>query len=552
MAEALAEQEEFPPADQVQPQAPQAAPQSKDPTGEYLFRKQQGVLSDLEGRAIETKSNQAQEAMIRDAAQQKLESLTPGMIDAAKGVEGAAQNIMGQQAPHFPAPPKLQNFINKDQANIMMGVASLIAGFNSNGRMRGIRANQALAAGINGYVNGNLEMAKLGLEDWKHQIEQQKLEFETMRQNNLDILNASGKSLEAKKLETEMAMKPYGMKLEGFKVGQDYVNDVVKIDTQMAQIIGKMEESIKPATSAIQMLSLEERIRHNKAMEAKTGGPGGDETILGIPKSQIPQAQPGQKNEAFLNMLSPFDQNIVKQLVNRQLTAKDFGGFGAQASARRFQYEAAASTYDPGFKGYGYDVNAKAEKEATPGGPVGSNELAINTLPHHVDQYIENFKKLNNSQVQRWNSARNRMTTEFGDPALGNVQAAAYVVSEELARVAKGGRAAPDKDEVNRFLSIFNTSDSPEQAIGKAWETLKIAGGRLAAIQETYNKMGLDRQVLTPEAKALIKKYQPKNAPTPDWLGGGSAGTPAARRTAKDKNGKPIYTLDGKTWFYEE
>ncbi len=539
MAEALAEQEEFPRADQVQPQVPQAAPQSKDPTGEYLFRKQQGILSDLEGRAIETKSNQAQEAMIRDAAQQKLESLTPGMIDAAKGVEGAAQNIMGQQAPHFPAPPKLQNFINKDQANIMMGVASLIAGFNSNGRMRGIRANQALAAGINGYVNGNLEMAKLGLEDWKHQIEQQKLEFETMRQNNLDILNASGKSLEAKKLETEMAMKPYGMKLEGFKVGQDYVNDVVKIDTQMAQIIGKMEESLKPATSAIQMLSLEERIRHNKAMEAKTSAMGG------LDISSLPPPVPGQKNEELLKRLDPATAELVKRMAAGDLPVSGFGGLGVK---EREKLLTLATLYDPNFNARKYGLLDKTAKELTPGGPVGANVLAINTLVHHVDDYAEQFAKLDNTQIQKWNAAKNKLQTEFGDPALNRLKVPLGLVAAETARVVKGGRAAPTEDEIKYWERTFDTSASPEQAKQVVWQALQGVGGRLSALRdEVKRQTGQDYDPLNADARQLIMKNKPKGVPTPSWLGGAStSATNSYPKAVNPKTGETLIFKDGK------
>src|SRR5512135_381483 len=182
--------EELSPIDEqdLPPAQPSGAPltraQEDQRIADYATSRLQLTSADVESQRQALETNRLQEQQAREKAAEALKPKIQDVQNAIPGLEQAAQTISQQQTPSLPQPPKLASFLNKDTANMMMAIASVVAGLNSNGRVRGIRANRALAAGINGYVSGNLEVAKLGLEDWKNQMETQLKENEMMRQHN--------------------------------------------------------------------------------------------------------------------------------------------------------------------------------------------------------------------------------------------------------------------------------------------------------------------------------------------------------------------------------
>ena len=275
------------------------------------------------------------------------------------------------------------------------------------------------------------------------------------------------------------------------------------------------------------------------------GGAGGAgmNSVLGIPMTDIPEAPPGQKNEAFLGMLPAAQAQMVRMMDDGSLPVSGFGGFAVKD---RNELLKAAAIYNPKFDARKYGIMTKTAGEFTPGGKVGNNVLAIRTLPHHIERYAELFGKLNNSQVQRWNAAKNKMATEFGDPALNNLKVPLGFVASEIARIVKGGNAAPVEDEVKFWTATFDSKSSPAQMRGVVWEALQGAGGRLEEVENYYKQiMGKEFGVITPELRELILRNKPKDAPTPSWLGGGEPkrGTKATYEQVKElvyKNGGDI------------
>lgn len=184
-----------------------------------------------------------------------------------------------QTAPTLPEPPRMQNFLNRDVAGNMLAIATLIGGINSNGSIRSIRANQALAASVNGFMEGNLLVAKLGLEDWKNQVFKQAKEFEMIRQNNNDIMNADGKSLEAKQAEVDLAMKPFGMRMELLKNKHQFVRDMATLDHNLFEIVDatiKTAAKVDPTIAALNLRIKEAQARTAEAhaRQAEAGKPG--------------------------------------------------------------------------------------------------------------------------------------------------------------------------------------------------------------------------------------------------------------------------------------
>jgi hypothetical protein len=237
----------------------------------------QSVISDLETlrkREQAGTTEQVESLKKKETAQAPLRTEA---IEAMRAREAAGGALAAQPVPSLGQPPKLQNFMDRDTANMMAGVASLIAGFNSNGRIRGLRANQSLAAGINGYMKGAYEKAYLGLQDWKNQVEAQLTEFKMMRQQKLDILNASGMTLEDKLAEIKLVGAPYDNQLIQAKQEKEGIDGVLAIDKEMAQIINATEKTLQKADPTMQHLKEQEmqsRIRLNqaRAMVAESSG----------------------------------------------------------------------------------------------------------------------------------------------------------------------------------------------------------------------------------------------------------------------------------------
>lgn len=249
-------------ADEMESDLPDvSSPQPLTPgaiSPELALSRAEAVFQDLklQQQALETARMGSQENL-----RQMEEQTAPqreGVTQAAQQVGQVAQNIIDtQKAPTLPEPPRMQNFLNRDAASMMLSIGTLIGGINSNGSIRSIRANQALAASINGFMAGNYKVAELGLVDWKNQMEKQVKEFDMIRQNNNDILNASGKSLEAKRFELQMAMAPFGMKQKLFDNQRTFIADAVKLDHELFEINGAMARGIGAANVALDKLPLE-------------------------------------------------------------------------------------------------------------------------------------------------------------------------------------------------------------------------------------------------------------------------------------------------------
>lgn len=205
--------------------------------------------------------------------EQGLEQTAPqraGITQAAQQMGSIADRIaQTQTAPTLPEPPKMQQFLNRDVASAMLSLGTMIGGINSNGSIRSIRANKALAGSINGFMEGNMTMAQLGLQDWKNQMTKQVSEFEMIRQNNSDILNASGKSLEAKRFELQMAEAPFGMKQKHFENQRTFLADAVKLDKEFLEINKAIMGTVSKVDPTIAALNLRIKEAQAKTAEAR-------------------------------------------------------------------------------------------------------------------------------------------------------------------------------------------------------------------------------------------------------------------------------------------
>lgn len=276
--------------------------------------------------------------------------------------------------------------------------------------------------------------------------------------------------------------------------------------------------------------------------------------------AKLPSGTPGQKNEALLATLDPNTAQLVKKMANYELPISGFGGLDIKTRTRLVQL---AALYDPSFDVKEMQTRTKVQADYSPAGATGRNIIAINTIAYHLDQFKKAYEKLDNRQIKLWNTAQNKLKTNFGDPTITAVQVPANAIADEMARILKGGTASPTNEDTELWQSIYGTSMSKAQMQATIWQSFEVAGGRLKQISTAYERaMGKPRDDLWPDTKAIIAQNKPRNEPTPSWLrdtsgtnGTGSSiprGIPSgSKRTERTIKGKPAWLAPDGMYYPE-
>lgn len=471
-------------------------------------------------------------------AEQSLEATAPqraGITQAAQQMGSIADRIaQTQTAPTLPEPPKMQQFLNRDVASAMLSLGTMIGGINSNGSIRSIRANKALAGSINGFMEGNMTMAQLGLQDWKNQMTKQVSEFEMIRQNNRDILDASGKSLEAKKFELEMAMAPFGMKQKIFENNRTFLADAVKLDHELFQINQAMMGTISKVDPVLAQLRL----------ETAQVGLAGKKLDLQKKQMEIGAAQEvqnlaGLSGDDLLRALPPGDAALVQKVANYEIPISGFGGMDAKTRQRILPL---VSMYKPEFDATQYATRAALRKDFT-SGKAAANIRSLNTAVSHLDSLKKAGDELDNGPLQLWNRIANAGLTAVGDPRVTRFENAATAVEGELATVFKG--TAGTDQEIKQWRQNISAIQSPEQIDGGVKQVVELLGGRLQALRDQYEK-GIGEvggfTILSPKSREILSKIgvDPNSLEKPTGVGaapsgGGPSGLPAGGTLLKGK-----------------
>lgn len=464
-----------------------------------------------------------------------------------------------------PAAPNTQEMLKPTSLQQTFGMASIFA-LLSVGIAKGsaIYGLKALGGFMEGAHAGNVEQAGAALKDFNSNMQRVHASNESSLQEYNAIFNNKKYTLEmqehafklkALEFNDELALQEYAQK--GMTGTHALLRERAKVDFTFAKEMQRYTE-------------WEAKIAYQKQKmaQAASGGMGG------LDLSTLPPPQPGQKNEELLKRLDPATAELVKRMANYDLPSSGFGGLDVKTRSKLTQL---ATLYDPNFSASDYGVRAGTKTEYSPKGGTGQNIVAINTMTHHINDFADAYGKLNNSQVQRWNSTRNKLATEFGDPGLQRVQVSGLAAAGELAKVIKGGRAAPTDQEMAAWEKVFSTSMSKEQMNAVVWQALQTAGGRLTVLEDAFKQQMGGREVnaLYPETREIIMSRKPKGAPVAKWLSRGASDlsdlekkaelsqaekdkirgdirSRVAGATSKDKDGRPIHKdPDTGRWAYD-
>lgn len=161
---------------------------------------------------------------------------------------------------------------------------------------------------------------------------------------------------------------------------------------------------------------------------------------------------------------------------------------------------------DPAFDENGYDTKKQAALKYAPGGELGNQGLALNTLVRHSDDLIDAVKKLGNGDFTPANAGYQKLRELLGDKAPTNFdQLRDYVSGETVKLIRGGGGSVEDAERASRNL---DRQRSPSQLAGALETNFEVAGGKMQALNEQAQKyhLGKDFTVLDEGAKAILDK----------------------------------------------
>lgn len=163
---------------------------------------------------------------------------------------------------------------------------------------------------------------------------------------------------------------------------------------------------------------------------------------------------------------------------------------------------------DPNFDEANIDnrYNTLKEFTSTSNGKAGGQALALNTLIHHADLYLQTAQALKNGTFTPGNAVYNAVAQAFGSAPPTNAALVGRFFAGETGKVATGG--VPAEGEINGILKNLGTNASPDQISGAAKTLLQIAAGRATPLMERVDKAKLGNvvQVLGPDAKQILQR----------------------------------------------
>lgn len=177
--------------------------------------------------------------------------------------------------------------------------------------------------------------------------------------------------------------------------------------------------------------------------------------------------------------------------------------------------------------------NTLKEFTSTSAGKAGGQALALNTLIHHADLYLQTAEALKNGSFVPGNAVYNAVASAFGSAPPTQANLVARFFAGETGKVATGG--VPAEGEINGILKNLGNSASPDQIAGAGKTLLQIAAGRATPLMERAKQAKIDNQVqvLGPDAREILTRrgFDPNTV---------KPGTPAPQGPLPKGNGAPI------------
>lgn len=200
---------------------------------------------------------------------------------------------------------------------------------------------------------------------------------------------------------------------------------------------------------------------------------------------------------------------------------------------------------DPNFDEVNIENRYQTLKEFTntQANHAGGQLLALNTLVHHADLYMEAAQALKNGTFRPGNEIYNKVATAFGAAPPVQADLVARFFASETGKVATGG--VPAEGEINGLLKSLNNNSSPEQMFKVGQTMLQLAAGRATPLSERLKEAHLQdvKKVFGPDAQAILQR-RGLDPNTMKPVQAAAAPKKGDKRTYQGHE----YTFDGSQW----
>lgn len=173
-----------------------------------------------------------------------------------------------------------------------------------------------------------------------------------------------------------------------------------------------------------------------------------------------------------------------------------------------------AMQYEPGTDQTTYISRAATARDAASGKLANSNN-ALNTVAGHLQGLSESADALNNTRFPWWNTFKNAVASNSGEPQVKTFNLNLQGVVSELERAYRG--AGGSEGDINKWRATLGDSNSPQQfkeVLAKGAEMLqsKLEANHEQYVQGMRGRPG-EHQTITPKARAALDKLRGVSAP---------------------------------------
>ncbi len=465
-----------------------AAAAAKDPAA--AFAPEQAAI-DRESAAIGAQSSELE----RQAA-----SLKPPQAPAEPKLEATPA------APTRALPAEVQHQIGQ------FGMQSLIMA-----ALSGRNAGEALAGATN-YLAGAVAGINAGDEArYRDDLSKWRTGVEAAVASNRDALGQYAAILKSRQL-------PYEEKLKQLQVLALSLKDRA---TANAAAQGRLDhlvahlDSVQQANERLaqEQASLEERVRHDRSMEALRGATSGA-------PAATPANVKGPRGDAYLKTLPTQQASLIKAVDEGRVKISSFAWLRPEGK----QLFAQVAQYDPDFDMTTYEKRVRTQTDFA-SGRAAQTVTALNMVMGHLAELKRAGEAMNNMDFPAANAAVNYLRQITGDPRVVDFNTARQAVQDELERVFRG--SAGSERDIEEWAKNISPNASPAQMDG-AWRIMiGLLDSRINSIGEQYSRgMGVNRSglsLLGPHAQSAYEFISGRKAPPATYEQmGGAAPTGAA------------------------
>jgi hypothetical protein len=235
---------------------------------------------------------------------------------------------------------------------------------------------------------------------------------------------------------------------------REFVQDRLKQLGVQSQITAR-DQARQTAQAA-----LDERIRHDKAMESK-------------PASQRYGITDPQTEEG-LALKDKYMQLTGGNITLSELRALNFD-----------QLAKAGSTAEQLVRSGQGSKAASATRTAFDKGSQGDVVRSLNVAVQHLGVISDSAKELNNKDIRSVNRFYNFLATEFGKSSVTSFDTAKQIVGDEVVKavIGRGAGGVTDRQELQ---SKFNAANSPEQLVDVVRISEKLLAGQLRGLRKQF------------------------------------------------------------------